>query len=356
MNATANYLLNILRSNFSRLPGPNKITYILTSRCNLRCKSCSIWKKPPREELSVAEIDQIFSQLPSLNWLDLTGGEITLRSDLLEVLGAIIEASPYLRILHLTSNGQKPNTLIEAIRFCKNQQINPIVSISIDGPEALHDEIRGKSGAFESAVRTYRQIRNDPDLNVSISCTLSVHNLDSVDLLLKELQGRLAEFSHDEIHFNLFHESNHFYGNTGHETLSRADFAQIQEQLYKAENGHLIKRMLEHRYRKASRDYFLYGRHGLKCQSLSSTCFLDSDGTLYPCTIYDRPLGNLRDYHYDCRPLWNDQHTMALRDEIMQSNCPGCCSPCETYPAIVSSLFIPGTTRRRSPTNQTRSG
>ncbi len=341
MRGTINYLGNIVKAHYYVLKAPNKITFALTYTCNLRCKTCSIWNKELTDELSVSEIGKIFEKIPSLNWLDLTGGEITLREDLEEVLERIIQSSPYLKILHLTSNGQRPTRFLGAIESCKQQSVNPVVSISIDGPEALHDTIRGKSGAYDMAIDTYRKVRHKQKDRASISCTLSRYNLDHIDCLLQDLSIRIPEFSLAEIHFNIFHESNHFYQNYRKTPLNHNDFQKIVKHVKKARNGHFLKKILEARFQKASEEYFLKGRHSLPCQSLVSTCFLDPEGEVYPCTIYDKGLGNLREHNFDIHTLWNADRAAQVRENIRHSSCPGCCSPCETYPAIINSILFP---------------
>ncbi|HIE43193.1 MAG TPA: 4Fe-4S cluster-binding domain-containing protein, partial [Candidatus Omnitrophica bacterium] len=115
-------LKNIFLSNFNRLSSPYRLTYALTYRCNLTCKICLIWKKRNSHELSIYEIKRFFKRLNNLCWLDLTGGEITLRGDVEDVIDIIIENSPYLSILHLSTNGQIPEKILSiAERILKHK-------------------------------------------------------------------------------------------------------------------------------------------------------------------------------------------------------------------------------------------
>ena len=61
------------------------ISIILTYRCNSRCSMCHIWQHPtlPAEEVTPA----ILAKLPSgFHYLNLTGGEPTLRADLEQIV------------------------------------------------------------------------------------------------------------------------------------------------------------------------------------------------------------------------------------------------------------------------------
>ena len=81
--------LNFNRCNHSDiyLTKHYKVTFILTYRCNLRCKICKIWEtSPEKEEIKLDAIERIFKCLNGFNWIDLTDGEITLREDLTEVV------------------------------------------------------------------------------------------------------------------------------------------------------------------------------------------------------------------------------------------------------------------------------
>ena len=51
---------NILLSASGRLKHPYKLTFAITNKCNLRCKTCHIWEKKPAGELSSEEIDKFF--------------------------------------------------------------------------------------------------------------------------------------------------------------------------------------------------------------------------------------------------------------------------------------------------------
>ena len=96
------YLLlkKIFLSNFLRLRFPYKLTFTLTYKCNLECKTCFIWKKKHQEELTLNEIDRFFKKSNSFSWIDLTGGEIFLREDLLDILEIIFKHCRNLCILH----------------------------------------------------------------------------------------------------------------------------------------------------------------------------------------------------------------------------------------------------------------
>ena len=80
---------NILKANLGRLDQPYKLTFALTSKCNYRCQTCNIWQKPPQDELSPSEIELLFKKAPNFSWIDLTGGEVFLRRDFVDIVEII---------------------------------------------------------------------------------------------------------------------------------------------------------------------------------------------------------------------------------------------------------------------------
>ncbi len=80
------------------------------------------------------------------------------------------------------------------------------------------------------------------------------------------------------------------------------------------------------------------GRTPLPCKALASSVFVDARWNVYPCSMYDAPLGNLRDRGFELMPLWEEPRTRSLQAEIASSRCPNCWTPCEAYQTILGNL------------------
>jgi radical SAM protein with 4Fe4S-binding SPASM domain len=76
----------------------------------------------------------------------------------------------------------------------------------------------------------------------------------------------------------------------------------------------------------------------IRCQALRSTLFVAPEGDVYPCHLYDRKLGNVRER--DVLDIWRDAGTLAARRDIEALACGGCFSACEAYPAIAGSPLV----------------
>ena len=95
---------SVVRTRLGWRDVPRLLTYIVTFRCNARCVMCDSWQKEDEDELSLAEIDGIFRQLPALHAVRLTGGEPFVRKDFADIARlTLTRLRPSL--LHVTSNG-----------------------------------------------------------------------------------------------------------------------------------------------------------------------------------------------------------------------------------------------------------
>ena len=76
MRAYLDLSKNILASNFSRLTFPYKLTFCVTYWCNYKCKTCNIWQRKPKDELTLDEIKEFFRRSNKFNWIDFNETEL----------------------------------------------------------------------------------------------------------------------------------------------------------------------------------------------------------------------------------------------------------------------------------------
>ncbi|MGB8929977.1 MAG: GTP 3',8-cyclase MoaA [Anaeromyxobacteraceae bacterium] len=107
-----------------------EITYLrlsLTSRCNLRCSYCAAHDvaPPPREPLrrdEVTRLVSIFGRL-GVRRIRLTGGEPTLRGDLIDLV-TDVAAAPGIEEIALTTNGFRLEELAAPLRAAGVSRLN----------------------------------------------------------------------------------------------------------------------------------------------------------------------------------------------------------------------------------------
>ena len=339
-----------LRANLGRLDFPFKLTFCVTFWCNYRCQTCNIWKMAPRDELSLDEIRRFFARSSRFLWIDLTGGEVTLRKDFIDICHAVIDGCPNLLLLHFPTNGYLTDKVVAAAKAITTRPGRRpeklIVTVSTDGDEATNDRIRGIEGGWRRQLETFKALRALPGVDVVLGMTLSAGNVDNYPAAFAAARREVPDLRHDEFHVNIVHESPHYLGNTDLDLGAKVD----REKLAAAveEYAHLRGRprspvgYLEHAYLSKVRRYLETGRTPMRCHALSASCFVDSWGNVFPCTIYDRKIGSLREVDYDLARLWNTPEADQLEREIFDYHCPQCWTPCEAYQSIMGNFVTRG--------------
>ncbi len=315
--------------------GPTKVTALLTERCHLRCDFCRLWENPD-SGASTEEWLQVFRANPELRWVNLSGGEVFAQERLDTLLLGIVEALPKLALLDFPTAGQKPAQAERAVQtLLKTRLPRLVVSVSLDGGPGHHDRVRGVEGAFERGIETYQRLRKlqNRRFQVKVGCTLTTQAREQYAGLRQALQQRLPDFDLRELHFNLAHHSNHYYRNTEFTDLPDEEALQVLEE---TRFGWSPVSWLEWTYGRLARRALEEGFPPMGCTALRDTVFIGADLTVYPCSIWDRPLGNLRDENHSLRQVIEGLPARHARQQIDRKQCPGCFTPCESAPAMLA--------------------
>jgi MoaA/NifB/PqqE/SkfB family radical SAM enzyme len=146
---------------------PSIVVLFTSYRCNARCVMCTAWRKQQNSPgLSPESIAGIFSDRllsASVEVINITGGEPTLRNDLVEIVKNIAKTCRGLKRIDISTNGINTEEIvdkIEQILACLLPTgIALSVSVSVDGVGRLHDKIRATPGAFDKADKTIEELR-----------------------------------------------------------------------------------------------------------------------------------------------------------------------------------------------------
>ena len=176
--------------------------------------------------------------------------------------------------------------------------------------------------------------------------TLSKLNVDHFPEAFAAAERVIPGLTYRDFHVNIVHESPHYLGNTNLELRRhvppRAMLDAVREvaRLRGVPLGPVG--YLERAYLAQVERYLMTGRTPMRCHALSASCFVDSWGNVFPCTIYDRKLGSLRDVDYDLRRIWAEPLAVRTQLEIWNYDCPQCWTPCEAYQSIMGNFLVPG--------------
>jgi len=336
-------LRNIIASNYHRLEFPYKLTFSVTDKCNSRCKTCRIWQRTPRDELRIEEIQEFFKKSNQFSWIDLTGGEISLRDGFLEIVDIILSECKDLCLLHFPTNGLLTNkivSIVESIMKLKPPKL--ILTVSMDGDEELNDFIRGIPGGWKRQLDTFRALHSIAGVQTVLGMTLCSFNYDKFEMVFKAVKQECPWISYKDFHINVAHSSDHYYDNKDLEINQMpVDVVVGEVKQYMNYRGRPMTPVsfLEREYLKRVESYLRSGRTPIHCQALSSSCFLDPVGNIFPCGMYDVVVGNLRDYGYDLRKIWQSDLCRKTQKDIWKFKCPQCWTPCEAYQSILGNIF-----------------
>ena len=336
----------IAASNLGDLTFPYRMTFAVTNRCQARCSMCNIWQKPTDNELSLAEIDALFCKAGRFSWVNLTGGELFQRADIEQILLTIIRRCRQLYLLNFPTNGIQTGEIVTAVDTILKQTPLPrlIVSVSMDGPPDLHDSIRGMPGCWNQALQTYRSLKRlgSERFSVYLGYTIQAANSGRFYDTIAACRNVCPGVTIDDFHVNLAHHSGHYYDNTDNDALAEPVHAESELVEIASQRRHRPfdpVSFAERRYQHHLSEFLKTGTVALTCQAAAASCFIDPQGTVFPCSMFDAPLGSLRDNDMDLYRIWRSAARQELRGHIRSGRCPGCWTPCEAYQTLLANMI-----------------
>jgi radical SAM protein with 4Fe4S-binding SPASM domain len=350
LTRSAHLGMALLRTTAYRPSAPLKLNLCLTYWCQYKCKTCNIWQRQPSDELTTEELVALVRENANVNWVDLTGGEIFLRRDIDDIFEAMVTGWSRLAILHFPTNGFQTDRIVRSVeRLAGRGPARTVVTVSLDGDEALNDEIRGVKGGFRRQIETFKALRRIPGIVTALGMTLSTYNLGQFERTFAACARECPGLTVDDVHLNVAQRSEHYYGHAGTDAIAPdPTSARIEVRKYRSLRGPARgpEQLLENAYLKNLDEFLLTGRTPMPCHALRASCFIDPWGVVYPCIAYSRPMGRLRETGMRLDPIWNASQTAQVQDEIWNGRCPQCWTACEAYQSILGNAL---TFRRPQP-------
>jgi radical SAM protein with 4Fe4S-binding SPASM domain len=335
--------LALLQSTVGRPSAPLKLNLCLTYWCQYKCKTCNIWRRKPSDELRTDELIALVRENPNVNWVDLTGGEIFLRPDIDEVFDAIVTGWRRLAILHFPTNGFQTDRIVRSVeRIAGRGPAHMVVTVSLDGDEALNDEIRGIKGGFRRQMETFKALRRIPGISAVLGMTLSTYNVGRFDQTFDACASECPDLTIEDMHLNVAQKSGHYYANAEMDAIAPDTItARAEMTKYRQRRGptRSARQWLENAYLENLDAFLQSGQTPMPCHAMRASCFIDPWGVVYPCITYSRPLGRLRDTGMRLDPIWNAAETVQVQGEIWNGQCPQCWTACEAYQSILGNVL-----------------
>jgi MoaA/NifB/PqqE/SkfB family radical SAM enzyme len=338
----------------SRQSGPVRELHIeLTHRCNQRCVMCHHWglaredRTAARRELSLAEIRRAAGSplLRGVESVVITGGEPWLRPDSTDILAFLGRRFPRAR-LGILSNLWDAGLARRRLAAAHARGLRRLwVGSSLDGLGPVHDEVRGKAGAFRRLMASLAMIRAEfPATELSLNFTLTPRNH-------RQLWAAYQHAKSLGLWFGAQMAVNHEGLRAPEAAVWKpAELARVTEQI----EGILLdlcrgegaaQRLLEGRERESLWLWtrLLYWsrlrRFALKPERYFQDCLagerfvmLDPEGRLFFCPVNKhRPVGGLREAPLD--ELWTSPRAGAERRFIASGRC-ACWLNCIAVPVL----------------------
>lgn len=334
------FVMKVFHANFTTPTLPFKYFLVVTKSCGSRCANCLIWKERPENEMSLEEYEKLaVHSRDHLHWLNISGGEPTDRQDLNEIIDIFIRNCPSLQVINFTTNALNFEQLKATTEFLNASQVPLIgLNVSIDGPQKLHDRLRGTPGGFDQAIRALKLLRSYPRIKSAAAMTLFPSNQSQIEETVIAIQEHIPDFSLNELHLNFPHTSDHYYGNGRINYQERVDYHALRPLLDSVKNSLRPFDVVEKIYQRKLNDFVKTGLTPLQCAALRSNIYISEKGDVYPCTIWDKKIGSLRETDFNLEKILATAAAQQTIAAIKKKECPNCWTPCEAFPSIITDL------------------
>jgi radical SAM protein with 4Fe4S-binding SPASM domain len=267
----------------SRLNIPAQAVAELTYRCNLRCAHCYV-DLTESDELNTEEWKDVIDQLKTAGtmYLLFTGGEITLRPDLLDI-------ASYAR-----HNGFMPGfltngTMLDAATCRAIAELKPFsIGLSLYGATAaVHESVTGVTGSFENTLAGIRMLR-EAGLVPTVQTLVMKNNLNElaeIKILIESLGAR-------------------FRINMGMGPSKRGNGFPFR---YDPDENDIADRRWWHEGPQPDEC-----QEPGPCKAGKAMCSISPHGDVFPCVMFPMKLGNLRLSSFES--IWRLEPTTELNN------------------------------------------
>ena len=317
----------------------------VTYFCNANCDMCALGELKQRDHLGDEVLAKLFGGPAisrTLRAINFTGGEPTIRRALPKLVARLLDVCPALESISLNSNGMLPTsarTIAEVIDVARARGLATYVFISLDGIGALHDDIRGKPGAYRQTVRTIDQLialdLPGDRVKLGISATVTRKNAGALDAILDFALGRdlLVAFTYP-LATDVYMANQDRLDLFANDPSVAGRFIEFIDRL----DGHQANQCPPKSFYRDIQALLRGGRRTAPCIFRRGGFFLEPDGSVRPCWRSSELLfGNVREQAFE--EIWTGASRRRLLDTIDERFCSTCPSNC--YVGFESGLLDP---------------
>jgi MoaA/NifB/PqqE/SkfB family radical SAM enzyme len=307
---------------------PFSIVVSVSFRCNSKCKTCDVWRKP-NDDMSVEEWDRVFAKMgPGPLYITFTGGEPFLRADTADmVLSACQHCRP--AVVTVPTNGILAKRIIDQVeRICAGAPHTQIgINLSLDGIGEEHDQIRKVPGNWKKALETWGALKElqtrHKNLVLTTHTVVSKFNLHRFfeiyaglqflepDSYITEVAEERVEL--DTVGWNITPDPDDY--------APVADFLSQQARLRPVHGLARVTQAFRSAYYQLAKRILYERRQVIPCYAGWASGHIAPNGDIWSCCIRAEPVGNLRQHGYDIRPIWFGERMAGMRKSIYAGEC-----------------------------------
>ncbi len=332
-------LTNLVDYNFLRgrsFP-PKAVTFRISGQCNLNCQMCIYRNSGYLDSVKMLPFPiykEVIDEVHRYGLLIVfTGGEPLLHP---QIIDCIAYAKERKLICSLTTNGWN---LAERAGEIAESGLD-VLTVSLDGPHEVHDNIRGRKESYRRALEGIKQLAGyEKHPLIAINTSIQSDNYAQIHELVSDTAGDEISAMNIQVlwtrppertarHNKRFPE---FQVRSGwaDESLQEIDFNILEEVLQKSTQGSRLVNVFPTRSIEKIETWYrdpeeLLDGHRPKCPWMMANVF--HDGTMRMCD--DIIIGDLHQESF--WEIWNGERMIRFRNELKASKnfsiCAGCCS------------------------------
>lgn len=271
-----------------------------TNRCQSRCSHCLIWQKP-HDTLSKEEIIAIMSSrcITRYTTVGLEGGEFTLHPQAAEIMEWFQLNHPNYTLL---SNCLQPQKLIDLTKRYKPKHLY----VSLDGNRETYKKMRGCDG-YDKVIRVVEELKDEVPISLMF-CLSPFNSFKDMEYVIE-----IAKKYGIDVRIGMYGTMAYFDTKTKMLQPQGENFlSQIPENIHEThENYDYV----------ALYDQWRRGNLQIRCQSITNSLVVHSDGNVPLCQNLDIIIGNIKNKSLD--DIYNSVESVSIQRR-MSKECNGC--------------------------------
>jgi len=306
-------------------PRTHHAQWMVTRRCNYRCRDCNVWTEQHSQELSTHEVEEGLDILSDLGVLEIvfSGGNPLLRNDIREILDYASQRF----VTTVYDNGSMAAKETEALRNVD------FVAISLDSlDEKKNDYLKGVPGAWRAAMESIDKLKQER-IHLGVSPTISQFNLHEIVDFTKHFTSRSIPVWYCLYWYDYPFRNGMFplgRKNDEYEIQDKEALVNVFDSLLSMREEsryvYITKKTLE-----ALRQLAMTGEMAWDCKALDSFLVVDHLGRVAGCHSRE-PVASL----FDLPRLWKSSRFDNLRKEYRQ--CTKCAYLCYIFYSVHAGL------------------